>query len=452
MADEKQSDKARREDLPKKEESSTGSGIDQNTTASASAPASTPGAFISAATSPYVNIQKALEAMFPYYREIIEPSLTAEDLTDNPLNIYNSNMRRNITSKYYNLQIPVYGFTVSEPKLLSLEECNTYSHYLPMYNYFALNGIQVPDKVYASNVRIPIMSDGGFATAPEVFDKKEKIQAANFINPLCFADGLYLADYTVIPKDRLVKVVFTDKNYQHGRIIGVGEYPNLLAESIQKYYPNLQIPFQGLLGTVGQYGMTGPDPNCNEPGRYRLSKGGCGGGGFTYSQYPILAQIRMKERSVCADKAKWAALIAEEAQKQIDGLNWVAIAQGAIMNAIFESGLKPEAKNPDGGAAGLFQLLPGKGEGAGFSRDSTGILATRRRENANLPSNNDPANPYLNAAFTISRFKQIPEILAATDAVSATRAIIVKFEKPAVGACLNSEANGRTDSIKEYFQ
>jgi hypothetical protein len=409
--------------------------------------------FNSVAKNPYINMQKALETMFPYYREIIEPLLTSQDIVDNNLSVYNSNMRRNITSKYFNLQIPVYGFTVTEPKLISLKEAQTYGHYIPMYNYYALNGIQVPDKIYASNVRIPIMADGGFATTPEVFPTREKANAANMLNTLCFVDGLYLADYLVIPKDRLVKVLFTDKNYEHGRIIGMTEFPTVLAESIQKNYPNLQIPFQGLLGVVGSYGTTGPHPNC--PGPYRLIEGlGCGSSGFKYSDYPLLQLIGVKEGSICTtlDRAKNATIIAEEVQKQIPG-NFRNIAVGAIINAIFESSLKSDSKNNTSSAAGLFQLLPGRGEGVGFMKDSTGIIKTRKRELglSETITQADQLNPRLNAAYTISRFKQIPGILNATSPQDATDKIIRLYEKPSSGDCLTSESNGRLDSIKYFF-
>lgn len=460
MAEDK-SKNERREDVPKKEEGKQGppeTNVTGSTTGSASGSVFPTGltGFSSIAKNPYINMQKALEAMFPYYKEIIEPYLNPEDIVDNHLSVFNANARRNISSKYFNLQIPVYGFTVGEPKLVSVKEAQIYGHYIPMYNYYALNGIQTPDKVYASNVRIPIMADGGFATAPELFSTIEKINMANHLNTLCFSDALYLADYLVVPKDRLVKVVFTDKNYEHGRIIGLTEFPTVLAESIQKNYPNLQIPFQGLLGAVGTmgfYGSTGPHPNC--PDKYRLDKGGCGGGGFTYAKYPLLKEIGMKEGSICGgDRADNAVIIVQEVQKQIPG-NVKNVAVGAIMNAIRESSLNAGIVNNDKdkpGATGLFQLYP-TGEGANFMKDGTGIIAKRKQELglSGKPTEQDKKNPTLNAAYTVSRFVQIPEIANASSPQEATEKILRLYEKPEKGDCLTSVANARVDNLKFYF-
>lgn len=460
MAEDK-SKNQRREDVPTKEEGGKGPPDSESTgsTTGSTVPVSTSG-FSSIAKNPYINMQKALEAMFPYYREIIEPYTNTEDIVDNPLNLFNANMRRNINSKYFNLQIPVYGFTVGEPKLVTLKEAQLYGHYIPMYNYYALNGIQTPDKVYASNVRIPIMADGGFSTAPEVFSTRSKVKVANYINTLCFSDALYLADYLVVPKDRLVKVVFTDKNYEHGRIIGLTQFPTVLAESIQKNYPNLQIPFQGLLGTVGggAYGTTGPHPNC--PETYQLNKGmACGSNGFKYSQFPLLQSIGVKEGTICVneDRAKNAELIVQEINNEIGGGNTRNIAIGAIMNAIMESGLVASKKNKDKakpGATGIFQLYP-TGEGAGFMRDTTGVLKPRKRQlglpNPDTITETDKEDARLNIAYTVSRFKQIQGILTATSPQDATDKIIRLYEKPYSGDCLTSEANSRIDSLQFYF-
>jgi hypothetical protein len=126
------------------------------------------------------------------------------------------------------------------------------------------------------------------------------------------------------------------------------------------------------------------------------------------------------------------------------------------MNAIMESGLNASAVNndPDApGATGLFQLFPGRGEGVGFMNDRNGVVSQRKRE-LKLGSGitvEDQKNPFLNAAYTVSRFKEISGIANATSPQDATDKIIRLYEKPSSGDCLTSESNGRVDSLKFYF-
>lgn len=224
-------------------------------------------AFVSKPSAPIINKQKQLELLFPEYNSITEPLVTAADLTMNPILATAAYIKNRIKQGLHNINVPVYGFTVEDPKMVKLEELYLYNHYMPNLNYAALNGIAAPDRIYASRVRVPILHDGGFMTNPEILKTPGKINTAISNHPICFVDGAYLSDLTVVPKDRLVKVKFMDKAYKVGRIIGVSEFNTVLADSIKDKFAQTGIPFQGLLGMFGGAGLgTGGEPaNLDNP-------------------------------------------------------------------------------------------------------------------------------------------------------------------------------------------
>lgn len=387
-----------------------------------------------------------------------EALITSADLTDNPRAVRNKRLKDGIRDKYNNYNVPVYGFTTSIPEMLPLESAYLFNHYEAVINYYAMMGTYVPSKVYVSRVTIPIMHDGGFYTEPQLFSDKNKYNVANSLSIPCVTDSMYLPDYTVIDINKIVKIQFLDRRYEFAKIIGVVNYPAVLQSSLGNQFSDLGLVFNGSLGVVGSvgaYGTLGANPAC--PERYNPNKGmSCGSSGFKYADYPLLQQVGVKEGSICTtnDRAKNATIIVEEIQKQIPG-NLRNLAVGAIINSIAESGLNSGIVNQDKnkpGATGLFQLYP-TGEGRGFMRDRTGIIATRKKELglSGDPTEADKKNPVLNAAYTISRFLEIPEIKNSTSPSDAVDKIIRKYEIPYTGSCMDSAANGRIDSIKYYF-
>jgi hypothetical protein len=387
-----------------------------------------------------------------------EALITSADLTDNPRAVRNKRLKDGIRDKYNNYNVPVYGFTTSIPEMLPLENAYLFNHYEAVINYYAMMGTYVPSKVYVSRVTIPIMHDGGFYTEPQLFSDKNKYNVANSLSIPCVTDSMYLPDYTVIDINKIVKIQFLDRRYEFAKIIGVVNYPAVLQSSLTNQFSDLGLVFNGSLGVVGSvgaYGTLGPNAGC--PERYNPKKGmNCGNSGFKYADFPLLQQVGVKEGSICTtdDRAKNAQIIVEEIQKQIPG-NIRNLAVGAIINSIAESGLNSGIVNQDKakpGATGLFQLYP-SGEGAGFMRDRTGIIATRKKELglSGGPKEDDKKNPVLNAAYTVSRFLEIPEIKNATSPSDAVDKIIRKYEIPYTGSCMDSAANGRIDTIKYFF-
>ena len=369
---------------------------------------------------PYNAFQESVEF------NITSPQVTSNDVADDPMVIYRTNMISGMNSTIIDISKPYYGYALEDSKAVTPKNKEAFSAISLISSLFGTK-----EEAQVVRVRVPFIHEKTLTNPeknPAQKQKLIKMHTAAYLDPTLFSPS------TKITKNKLVKIQFLDQNLSKAKIIGItGQNAASVGGAFGDLAGLIGGAFQGLVGGGGG-GTIGPN--------YEGKSVACGKGGGPPTG--LLAQLGFKSPSICPEQQVNADIILSwsyQAASAIGlGNNWWTLGMAAITNAIHESALKADAVGDKGCSFGLFQSNVCGGTGKGFM-DKGYITSGEQLKDPNLCSR-------LILGITALRQKEVVNAMARGDVVDTCRQFTRKVEIPADTI---NEAERRLGTLFKHF-
>ena len=356
---------------------------------------------------------------------ITSPNINSNDVIDDPLIIYRSNMVANSNSSIIDINKPYYGYALEDSKAVKPTNKEAFSAISLISSLFGSS-----QEVQSVRIRVPFIHEKTLTNPEKSKNSKEKLIK---MHTVAYLDPTIFSPTTKVAKNKLLKIQFLDQNLSKAKIIGI---TGQNAASVGGMFGDLAGFIGGFAGFGGGAGGGAIGAN------YEGKSVSCGKGGAPVAGN--LAAIGFKSPSICPEQqangdiiVNWSYNLATQAGL---GQQWWMLAMAAITNAIHESALKADAVGDNGNSFGLFQGHCGGGTCATFIRK--GYIST----GSQLFDPNLACQLFLGQV--VLKSKLVTNAILRGDVVDTCRQFTIDCERPADTI---AEAERRLGTLYKHF-